>query len=173
MRGKVDVDKAREIAALKELFRTEITAMKEAVKLLQANADKSPTVAVVFEKVISAGEVNDEKFTSIAKQFAERDTRTEQTSRDNKVAIDAALQAQKEAVAKSEVGFTKQIDNILTLISTQQDGAKVQIDDLKNRVGLIEGRSKGVGDSWGYVVGAIGMALGVGSLIFAALRYAQ
>ena len=38
-----------------------------------------------------------EKFHSIEVQFAERDTRQERESRDNKVAVDAAFAAQKEA----------------------------------------------------------------------------
>ena len=42
-------------------------------------------------------EITDEKFGSVAQQFIERDTRSEREARDNKVAVDAAFAAQKEA----------------------------------------------------------------------------
>lgn len=181
----------REIASLKELFGTKFDAMQDAVRLLQSNADKSPTVAVVYEKVLSLEAVNKEKFESITKQFAERDTRTEQTSRDNKVAIDAALQAQKEAVAKSEVGFTKQIDNITTLIATQGKGAddkidsvksllaaqaksaEDKIDDIKTRQTASEGGSKGIINAWGIAVGVVTVVIGLIVVVFVILTFAS
>ena len=100
------------ILNLKELFESRMSAMDKAVELLQQTANRSPTVNEVYMQ-------HEERFKSIAVQFAERDIRTEQTSRDSKVAVDAALQAAKEAVgeqnkssalaiAKSEAATTKQ-----------------------------------------------------------------
>ena len=109
---------------------------------------------ITSEKVIHLELLHDEKFASIQNQFTERDTRTEQTSRDSKVAVDAALQAAKEAVgeqnksnalaiAKSEAAFTKQIDQISTLIQTTVKGVDDKIDDIKTRLTLIEGNTVG------------------------------
>ena len=89
--------------------------------------------------------LHQEKFDSIATQFQERDTRTEQTSRDSKVAVDAALQAAKEAVgeqnksnalaiAKSEATFTKQIDQIGVLVTSMGKGFDDKVDDIKSRL---------------------------------------
>lgn len=165
----------REIGALKELFDREISAMKEAVKLLADNANKSPTVAVVNELVGRLEAVTNEKFRRIDTQISERDTRTEQSSRDAKVAIDAALQAQKEAVSeqnksnaasmtKSEAGFTKLLDQQQLMIQQNTKTTDEKIEDLKGRVNNSEGQTKGSGDAWGIIIGVI---IGVAGLLIA------
>jgi hypothetical protein len=164
----------REISALRELIETRLDGMDKAIELLQAATDRYP--ASIKAAVATLQELHAEKFQSIAIQFMERDTRTEQTSRDGKVAIDAALQAQKEAVgkqnesnalaiAKSEAGFTKQIDQISVLIQATAENTNGKIEDIKSRVGAIEGHSKGATDVWGYVVGVIGLLVAVVSVV--------
>src|ERR1700738_587069 len=120
----------RELNNLKEIMYTRLDAMDKAMGIFSDNITRVPTDT---DKQIShLKELHDEKFKSISIQFAERDTRTEQTSRDSKVAVDAALQAAKEAVgeqnkssalaiAKSEASTTKQIDQLGTNI---QNGNK-------------------------------------------------
>ncbi len=116
--------------------------------------------------IVAVRQLHEEKFDSIDIRFMERDKRVDQAVRDAKTSADAALQAAKEAVseqnksntlsiAKSESAFTKQIDNL---------GDK--INDVKDRMNVIEGRSKGIGDSWGFLVGAVGIALAVATIIF-------
>ncbi len=130
----------------------------------------------VTEKTKHLEELHSEKFRSIQVQFMERDTRTEQTSRDAKVAVDAALQAAKEAVgeqnkssalaiAKSEASTAKQIDQIQVVINSNTKGTDDKIDDLKTRLTTIEGRSAGVGSTWGVLLGAIGMIVGIAGMI--------
>jgi hypothetical protein len=103
-------------------------------------------------------ELHDEKFNSIQKQFTERDTRTEQTYKDSKVAVDAALQAAKETVgeqnrsaalsiAKSETSTNKQIDQLGVLITTTVQGLNDKIDDLKERLTRLEGHTAGSKDT--------------------------
>jgi hypothetical protein len=139
--------------------------------------------ALVFSRVdaIEAGsiarnvhlrEFHDEKFRSIQTQFSERDTRTEQTSRDSKVAVDAALQAAKEAVAeqnrssalaisKSEAATMKQIDQQSILIQTGTNASDGKINDLKDRVALLEGRDQGSSSSLGWMVGVGGLLVAI------------
>src|SRR6185369_13411363 len=134
----------RENLWLREVLETRLTGIQEAnllrqnntnarfeaydkaIKLLQDISDKFP--GRIDEKINSLKEVHEEKFASIQVQFRERDVRTEQSSKDSKVAVDAALQAAKEAVgeqnkssaltiAKSEASMTKQIDGISQLIA--------------------------------------------------------
>ena len=161
----------REVGLLREVIDTRLDAMDKAITLLQAYTDKSPSIAVVDESVRQLEKLHSEKFKSVAQQFLERDTRTEQTSRDSKVAVDAALQAAKEAVgeqnksnalaiAKSEAAFTKQIDQIGTLISTMSKGFDDKIDDIKERLTIRDGHAKGSVDTWAIIVGALG-AVGV------------
>jgi hypothetical protein len=162
----------RESALLKELIITRLDAMDKAITLLQSHADRQPSVDVVMSAVGALKELHDERFDSIAIQFAERDTRTEQTSRDSKVAVAAALQAAKEAVgeqnkssalaiAKSETATTKQIDQQAVLIATATKGLEDKIGDLKDRVTANESRvlggNKAHTDIWAYIVGGIGI----------------
>ena len=138
----------REILSARELLESKIITTGEAIFHLQ--------------------HLHEEKFKSVEKQFIERDTRTESTQKDSKVAIDAALKAAKEAVeeqnksnamaiAKSEASFTKQIDQILVLVSTLGKGIDDKIEDIKSRVQTIEGHKQGANEVWGYVIAAFGL----------------
>jgi hypothetical protein len=162
----------RELTALKELVFTRLDGMDEATRLIQAQQVRVPTEVdravqnlrellesrfVAFELRFEERNVEklyDEKFHSIETQFKERDTRTEQTSKDSKVAVDAALQAAKEAVgeqnkssalaiAKSEASTAKQIDQLQTLITTTSNNSDEKIADLKERLTRIEGMTGG------------------------------
>lgn len=160
----------REIQLFKEVVDSRFTAMDKAVSLLQDTANGSPTSKEVFIK-------HEQMFDNIKTQFTERDTRTEQTSKDSKVAVDAALQAAKEAVgaqnesnslaiAKSEAATMKQIDSMGALIAATAKTSDEKIDDLKGRLGSIEGRTTGHSEFWGFVVGGVGLLAGVISMIF-------
>lgn len=148
------------IEAVKELLRAELHGL-------------SMTVDARLEAM---RKLDDEKFRGIQTQFSERDTRTEQSSRDSKVAVDAALQAAKEAVgkqqeasdraiAKQEASTTKQLEAIALLIASNTKAADDKIDDLKDRLTRIEGKGQGASLTWGYIVGAIGAAWGLFALL--------
>jgi hypothetical protein len=153
----------REIANLSLLIDARLDGMDKAVVIFQDSLTRVPTdtdkqVSHLRELVLSeltrVSLVHEEKFRSIGVQFTERDVRTEQTSRDSKVAVDAALQAAKEAVgeqnkssalaiAKSEAATTKQIDQLGVLISNTTAGLNDKIEDIKARLTLIEGKDSG------------------------------
>jgi hypothetical protein len=188
----------REIATVREIIETRLNAMDLANGLHREANERTPDLikseikAIAdlsnekFRSVQIKFDEREEKFRSIQTQFLERDTRSEQSSRDGKIAIDAALQAAKEAVgeqnkssalaiAKSEAATTKQIDQIIVLINTTTKSLNDllatttislndKIDDIKSRLTLIEGRSKGSGDLWGYVVGGIGLVVAMATL---------
>jgi hypothetical protein len=176
----------REISLVREVFNSELVGNKlvlesrldgieRAIDLERSRTNEAR--AAVLAETLHLQKLHDEKFKSIEVQFAERDTRTEQTSRDSKVAVDAALQAAKEAVgeqnksnalanSKMEAAFTKQIDQIGTLLATIQKTSDDKIDDLKSRVLSMESSKKGMGEMWGVIVG-------VGGLIFGALGIAS
>lgn len=151
----------REIAGLRELLEARLSTVSLAVNQLE--------------------ELHQEKFNSIAIQFRERDTRAEQSAKDSKIAVDAALQAAKEAVgeqnkssalaiAKSESATMKQIDQIASLITTLNKSLDDKVVDIKDRMTLIEGHSKGSSDLWGYVAGAVGLLIGFAGIVITALR---
>jgi hypothetical protein len=104
----------REITAVREILeatlrgnlavvQSRMEGMDKALQLLQVISDRIPVQ--IDEKIFRLKELHQEKFESIQVQFSERDVRTEQTARDVKIAVDAALQAAKEAVAEQNRSF--------------------------------------------------------------------
>lgn len=164
----------RELASLKEIMLTRMDGYEDAIKLLQAFADRQPTIAEVVAKF-------EEKFHGIDTQFKERDQRVEQTAKESKVAVDAAFSAQKEAVseqnkygaaaiAKSEAATMKQIDQIILLLTSSVktlddkiNGSIKTVDDkindTKERVNGIEQRGAGASNMVGFI-GTAAMIVG-------------
>jgi ribosome maturation protein Sdo1 len=162
------------VSLIREIIETRLDGMDIAIRLLQDTADKFP--ARIDEKIGSLRAVHEERFVSIQTQFAERDVRTEQAAGAVKIAVDAALQAQKEAVgeqnkssalaiAKSETSTTKQIDQIGTLIQNNTKAFDDKISDVKDRVNRIEGMGAGAGALWGYALAALGILIGLSRFI--------
>lgn len=177
---------ARSIDSLKELLRAEIHGRAEVVDqrfasmeiandLLQQIFDAQPKIT--DDKIEHLQKLHEEKFHSIAVQFSERDTRTETTARDSKVAVDAALSAAKEAVgeqnkssalaiAKSEAATTKQIDQMGTLVGTTTSGINDKIADVKDRITRIESNSLGHREGFTSTTAIIGVVIALVGLIF-------
>lgn len=164
----------REIAALKELILTRLEEQDKAVVLLQSIANRSPTVNEVYLQ-------HEEKFKSIQVQFEERDVRAEQTARDTKTAVDAALAAQEKAVGKQNESFalatskaesatTKQIDQLQLQIANVGKTADDKLNDLKDRLTRLEGMGAGRKDFVGWIVAAISILGGIIAIAFALLR---
>ena len=142
----------RELLALRDLFEARIGSTEKIETRLQLAIDDLPNR--VDLRVKHLRELDDERFRSIQMQFVERDTRTEQNSRDSNVSVDAALQAAKEAVgeqnkssalaiAKSEASTTKQIDQLGVFITSAVSGLDSKINDIKERLTQLEGRGQG------------------------------
>lgn len=161
----------RELLHLKELIDakliaidTRLSSMDKAQELFQSNLTRIPTET---DRAVSRlKELVDQKFDGIAVQFRERDTRVEQTAKDGKVSIDAALSAAEKAVAKQnesnalaiakqEAAFTKQIDQQYLQNATSFKSVDDKIADLKTQMSTITGRSGGLADGWGYLVAII------------------
>ena len=176
---------AREIVeakliGIRTVFETRLEGMDKAISLVQLQTDVFPTKVQV--EVTHLQRLHQEKFDSIATQFQERDTRNELSSRDSKVAVDAALQAAKEAVgeqnksnalaiAKSEATFTKQIDQIGILVASMGKGFDDKVDDIKSRLQAMESQKKGAGDVWAICFAATGFAIGIGGVLVSAISF--
>jgi O6-methylguanine-DNA--protein-cysteine methyltransferase len=153
----------RELSALREILTARLDAMDVATRLLSETVNRTPTQIqteithvreLMQEKLGSLGGAADEKFRSIELQFAERDVRTTQAATASAQALAAALQAAKEAVfeqaqaaakaaEKTELSFTKQIDQIQLQITTVAEGFGDRIAELKERIDRGEGSTSG------------------------------
>lgn len=151
----------RELNGLRELLMMRINGLEvERSTLHTIFAEELRKIPFLIEKSTTQirellVNIMDERFNGVEKQFKERDVRTEQTARDTKVAVDAALQAAEKAVnkqnesfalsiEKSEEATIKQIDQQGRLLETATKASNDKIDDLKERVLLIEGRTIGL-----------------------------
>ena len=180
-----------EMEGLSGRLDARITSVDHGLDRIRLLVDREPEVTT--QLVNNLKSIHEEKLSSIQVQFIERDVRTEQTSRDSKVAVDAALQAAKEAVekqnassalaiAKSESATTKQIDTQGILITTATtslneriDAASAtmnsKIDDLKDRLNRMEGGQTGGHQVWGYIIGIAGTMVALIALLFNLLRH--
>ena len=134
----------------------------------------------IDEKVANLGAIVEEKFHSIDGQFRERDTRSERESRDNKVAVDAAFAAQKEAaseqnksntlaISKSEVATQETINKLSELFRTTTDALGANISDLKDRVNRMESIRQGGTEARAGLSSGAGAIAAVGTIILAAI----
>jgi hypothetical protein len=145
----------RELSGLREILQARLDGMDRAVNIVNEEITHIPKNIDAAIKHLE--ELQDEKFKGIGLQFLERDVRTDQASKANKEALDAALLAAKElvgaqniansaAAVKTEVSFTKQIDQITTLIQTGQRATDATIQELKERLDRGEGAHTGIAE---------------------------
>lgn len=169
----------RELSGLREVLEARMNGSDNLIRMLQDHLDKKSDV--IRTEVGHLRILHEEKFSSIQIQFSERDTRTEQTSKDSKVAVDAALQAAKEAVgeqnkssalaiAKSEASTTKQIDQIGVLITATSKATDEKINDIKSRLDRGEGSSHGMSNLFGWIVAGILTAISILSFVLSHLK---
>ena len=139
----LDTQRAGEIKHLQELHDEKFTSIDRSL------ADRDKTIDQQFT----------DSYTGMTLRFSERDVRGERESRDNKIAVDAAFAAAKEAVAeqnkssalaisKSEAATTKQIDAQAVATDSKFKATDDKIDDLKARLDRGEGSDRGSRATW-------------------------
>jgi hypothetical protein len=137
------------ITGARDVLEARLNGNDQAVTLLRSATDKVPqhveaSIAQMREIIEQKLYTQDEKFRSVQTQFEERDTRTEQTTKDSVKAIEAAFASAEKAITKTEVGFTKQIDEQSKRIDAVAAGSNEKIDDIKQRITVIEARTQGI-----------------------------
>jgi len=179
------------IGGVRSTIDARLGAMDKAADLFDQNLNRIPTLT--DREVGHLREVHEEKFLSIQRQFLERDTRVEQTARDTKVAVDAALQAAEKAVgkqnesfalsiAKSEAATTKQIDQQVLNLQTTASGLDSKIIDVKDRITRLESQAVGQmnadtkhtltqNSSTGFIIGGIGVVVAFFSIVLSAVSF--
>jgi hypothetical protein len=114
----------RAVGGLRELLEAQLQTIEAKIALLH-------DVSLGETRQLSA--VMGERFTGVSAQFSERDKRTE-----------LAFAAAKEATAKIEAGFTRQIDAMSGSIDTKTGNLVILAADLKERIVAIDARTQGV-----------------------------
>ena len=161
----------RELATLREIIETRLEGMDRATELASAQAVVAREEIEQIrgrlreETVTEVGQLRellearlDGMDRAISLQFTERDVRSDQATVGSKQALAAALLAQKElvaqqndansaAAAKAEASFTKQIDQIGTIIQTMEKATDARITELKERIDRGEGSTAGAAGS--------------------------
>lgn len=133
---------------------------------------------VLTGDIKNVSDVTGERFNAIDNRFLERDTRTEQADRERRVSLDAALAAAKEAVSEqnkanndkiSTAGEVtqRQIDSILTLMSTSIKALDEKFNDMKGRLDRGEGQTSGATDTRSERRLDVGQALLIASVLAA------
>jgi len=133
----------REIAALRELCVQEINGVK-AEFTCQINA---------------INKLKEEKFDRIREHFAITERVRLEQKADTKEKVDAALMAQKEAAAKSEESFTKQIDAMRALMESHAKTSDDKIAALTVRVSVKDGSGNGIRELIGYILAIAALAI--------------
>jgi hypothetical protein len=108
-------------------------------------------------------------------QIEERDERVATASLESRAAVSAAFASQERAIMKSEQSVAKQLDQHAALLATTAAGLADKIDDMKERLVLIEGTHTGARSASMSVQSIItlttGVIVGGGGLILALLRH--
>jgi len=160
---RLEHDIAGKVSSVESLLVQRIAGLEEILHLLDNTLKNGPQERDALRErlqtdiqiaVDNLRRLHEERFTAIQQQFTERDVRSEQEKKASKEALDAALLAQKESVSqqndanttaatKSETSFTKQIDQIATLIATLEKALTDRITELKERIDRGEGQGQG------------------------------
>jgi hypothetical protein len=130
----------REIDALKELLTQAIDGVRREGENDEKRIDqRHDALRVEFEqRIASAMSFCDGQFHRIAEQLLQVENLRVEQKKDTKDAVDAALTAQKDAVAKSEASTTKQIEQLIVNATTSNDSLRRSIDEVKERVGDVD-----------------------------------
>jgi hypothetical protein len=138
----------REIANLKELQGANLEVVSSSLdgltkrfdhKYVESAADIQHLRELVFERIEGMRELS------------------RQAREDSKISLDAAFRSAKEAGDKAEQSFAKQIEALSERTEAASKATNEKIDRLTSRLDTGEGKSKGAGDLWAYLVGAAGL----------------
>ena len=172
--NQVEMRLIERMDGIRGTFQARLDAIDKAAELFDVNLNRIPTTVDrqvgALETLTSAKMedlthtllanrlLTDEKFNGVDRQFVERDVRVLQSAAAATTAVNAALQAAKEAVGeqnksftlsidKSETATMKQIDALLVTSQTATAGLNSAISDVKDRLTRIEGQKIGAVDT--------------------------
>jgi hypothetical protein len=164
----------RELASLKAQIEIRLDGMDKASQLLAANVSRVPTDT--DKQIDHLRGLHSEKFASVQSQFRDLATLAAASEKAATTAVNAALQAAKEAVAsqntansaaitKSEAATADQIKGILAHLASNTKATDEKIADINRRLDRGEGVGSGRASSQATLlaVGAVIVSMIVGA----------
>jgi len=144
----------REIAHLKELTAANFQGVEGRLETRIGNIEKRLDHKYVetATDIKHLRDLHEEKFQGL-------DKLGRQAREDNQTRIDAAFKSAKDAQDKTEDSFTKQIDSLSESGQAANKATNEKVDRLTSRLDTGEGKTKGAGDLWAYLIGFIGVAI--------------
>jgi len=138
----------------------------------------------VLGEIRHVGELSNERFKAVDEQFYAVSERTKEQKEDGRLALDAAFQSAKDAVAlqteasekaiaKSEAATTKQIDALGVVVEKSSQAKDEKIDDLKTRLDKLEGRREGVSSSTALLLAIVGALAAVAVIVSIVVALSQ
>lgn len=102
--------------------------------------DVTAALALIHAQMKGADELTASHFDFVREEFATVERLRVEQKKDTKDAVDAALTAQKEANAKSELSTKEQLKALADTFGTAIDGLTKQIDNNKDNLGEVDRR---------------------------------
>jgi hypothetical protein len=149
----------REISNLKELTASNL----ETVRISLQTAIDDLTKRLDHKYVETAAELTHLRELLLERIEGMREL-SKQAREDNKISLDAAFKSAKDAQDKTEQSFTKQIESLAQRSEAANKATNEKIDRMTSRLDLGEGKSRGAGDLWGFLVGAAGVAVALAAV---------
>lgn len=112
----------------------------------------------------SVEQISIQRWAAIEKQFATIEEQRKEQKQDTKEAVDAALVAQKQAVEKTEIAVSKQLDQLRDTFAAERNADREAISDLKDRIGAVEQQKAGGRSLLASVSAVVGLVLSLGLL---------
>ena len=145
----------REIAHLKELTAEKFETQRMRTDALENRLDHK--YVETADAIRNLRDLHEEKFKGL-------DQLGRQAREDNQTRLDAAFKSANDTRDKIEESLTKQIDALNNKTEAANKATNEKIDRLTSRLDTGEGKTKGAGDLWGYLVGLIGLLVAGASL---------
>jgi hypothetical protein len=138
----------------------------------------------VLGEIRHVGELSNERFKAVDEQFYAVSERTKEQKEDGRLALDAAFQSAKDAVAlqteasdkaiaKSEAATTKQIDALGIVVEKSSQAKDEKIEDLKSRLDKLEGRKEGISASTALILALVGALASIAVVITVVVALTQ
>jgi vacuolar-type H+-ATPase subunit H len=145
----------REISHLRELTEEKFKTQTVRTDSLENRLDHK--YGETADAIRNLRDLHEEKFEGL-------DKLGRQAREDNQTRLDAAFKSANDTRDKIEESLTKQIDALNNKTEAANKATNEKIDRLTSRLDTGEGKTKGAGDLWGYLVGLIGVLVAATAL---------